>query len=98
MTVKRLERELDQRELIEWIAFEQMEPFGTAVEDNRFGTLLAHQNGGHPSDYFPGYDAADIEETLKYRTERDKAKAATDMEKMIVELQTISAHNAEFNQ
>jgi hypothetical protein len=62
MTVARLLDEIGSRELVEWMAFAQLEPFGAPAEDFRAGLMPAitvdmHREQGTPAssplDFFP---------------------------------------------
>jgi len=66
MTVSRLLAELGSREMTEWQAFAQLEPFGGAVDDLRAGlgpalTVNMNRTEGTepigPMQFYPWYDA-----------------------------------------
>ncbi|MHB9836848.1 phage tail assembly protein T [Paraburkholderia terrae] len=53
MTVRQLLANLDSAELSEWMAFNQIEPFGEARADLRAGIIASTVAGGAPIDYMP---------------------------------------------
>ena len=50
-TVGQLGRELDSRELTEWMAFDMIEPFGAWRDDFRVAHALAKIYGGSPAEF-----------------------------------------------
>lgn len=64
MTVRELLTRIDSRELTEWMAFFELEPWGSEIEDHRFGVVastIANVNRDpkrrarsyEPDDFFP---------------------------------------------
>lgn len=76
MTVRELLARIDSRELTEWMAYYEVEPWGSEIDDHRFGTVastIANVNRDpkkrsqpyKPNDFFPRRDEAwdqDIEQ------------------------------------
>ncbi|MFH1732454.1 MAG: hypothetical protein ABIF82_12505 [Planctomycetota bacterium] len=62
-TVDQLGREMTSRELVEWMAFDSIEPFGAWRDDFRIAHALTSVYGGRPIDYMPLKE--DREQTLE---------------------------------
>jgi len=75
MTVRELLRRIDSRELSEWQAYYGIEPWGTEVDDHRFGVVtstIANVNRDpkkrarpyNPDDFFPRHtgEEEDVED------------------------------------
>jgi len=58
--VRQLQSEIDSREFAEWLAFNEIEPFGDPMKDLRMGILastVANSAGNEkaPADFIPDY-------------------------------------------
>lgn len=72
MTVNELLGKLSQQELIDWMAFFRIEPWGCRVEDRRFGVIGAlianmFSSGGRrysSDDIFPAYSEGERQQKI----------------------------------
>ena len=72
LTVNELLARLSREELIEWLAFFFLEPWGCAQEDYRFGVIAAQFHNAHssgaplkPSDFFPPHSEQERRDLIR---------------------------------
>ena len=49
-------------EFSEWMAYDQLDPFGNVRGDMQAGIIAAQVGGGKPSDYMPKFDAPRVQQ------------------------------------